>query len=375
MKISQIVPSLEAQHGGPSVSVYQLALAMSSTEHEVELLTTDPSPSPPTTDGKLTVRPFQRSFPQWLSRSAPLARYLRTNECDVVHQHSLWLRTLHYAAQRNKRPPFPPLVIAPRGMMSSWAWGNNRRKKQFAQERIHPQAMETAAGWHATSSEEADDIRRLGFTQPICLSPNGVSSPTSASVVAAELFWRRACPEVASQRVALFYSRFHRKKRLLELIDLWLVQAPADWLLLVVGIPEEYSVSNIKSYVMRQSGGGRVQVFSGVNAPPPYAVASLFLLPSHTENFGLVIAEAMAHGVPVVVTDVTPWAEVNRTECGWCVPWSDYAQTLTVALAEEPASLRQRGSVAKTWVAAEYSWVKSARLLIDFYHELINHRP
>ena len=104
-------------------------------------------------------------------------------------------------------------------------------------------------------------------------------------------------------------------------------------------------------------------------------MASLFLLPSHNENFGLVIGEAMAHGMPVLVTDTTPWTAVNKLEAGWCVPWADYARTLKIALQEGPARLAERGQRARQWVLSEFSWEKSARHLAEFYKQLKSARP
>jgi glycosyltransferase involved in cell wall biosynthesis len=168
----------------------------------------------------------------------------------------------------------------------------------------------------------------------------------------------------------LFYSRFHQKKRLIELIDLWLERGPRDWLLLLVGIPQDYTAEMLENYVHRMSGAGRVRAFSGTGRPAPYAVAKLFLLPSHSENFGLVVAEALAHGLPAIVTDTTPWRGLNDDSRGWCVPWSDFGNALTAATAEQPAMLQARGARAKEWVLREFSWDHSAQKLAEFYRRL-----
>ncbi len=372
MLIRQIVPSLEDRYGGPSRSVRALAGALADHGHEVGLYSTEPGIAAAGRHeelGRLRTHVFRRDWPGRLCPSAGLRRALREGRPDVVHHHSLWLRTLHYAHLAARRVD-AAFVLSPRGMMSRWAWNHRGGRKRLAARFVHPGAFAGVDAWHATSAEEADDIRALGFTQPVCVAPNAVAIPDEAEIARSAAYWRAVCPAVTTRPVALFYSRFHRKKRLLELIDLWLERAPPDWLLLLVGIPEDYTPGMLERYVQRASGGGRVLAFSGSGAPPPYGVASLFLLPSHNENFGLVIAEAMASGVPALVTDTTPWLALNNDDRGWCVPWSDYPAALAAALAEGPERLRARGARARLWVARDYAWSRSAALLADFYAQL-----
>jgi glycosyltransferase involved in cell wall biosynthesis len=369
MKIAQIVPSLEAHQGGTSVSVPQLAGALAGLDHAVELFTTGPAAAEIQTEGNLRIETFRRDWPQRICPSAGLRLRLERTDAEIIHHHSLWLRTLHYAHRRAGRSG-AKLVVSPRGMMNTWAWQHRRWRKQIARALIHPGALGAVDGWHATSTEEAADIKAHGFNQPICVAPNGVNAPDVSARARDTAHWLARCPEAGSRPVALFYSRFHQKKRVLELIDLWLERAPPDWLLLLVGIAQDYTPETLEQYILRASGSGRIKVFSGEDQPPPYALASLFLLPSHSENFGLVIAEAMAHGVPALVTDGTPWNEINRDERGWCVAWSAYGDALQSATAEPHERLRERGERARQWVVAEFSWQRSARLLADFYRSL-----
>ncbi|MBI5692638.1 MAG: glycosyltransferase [Verrucomicrobia bacterium] len=373
MRLVHVVPSLAEQHGGPSRSVRALCRALAEQGHDVELLATDPAAAATgetSQEGPLRIRVFRRDWPGRVCPSRGLARALREASADVVHHHSLWLRTLHYAHRAS-----PCLVISPRGMMSAWAWHHRPWRKRLARWFVHPGALASARGWHATSAEEAAEIRGLGFTAPVCVAPNGVAAPPPADSADARAHWFGVCPETARRPVALFYSRLHRKKRVLELIDLWLARGPADWLLLIAGIPEDYQPRDLERYVQRNSGAGRIRIFDSLTRPPPYAVASLFLLPSHSENFGLVVAEAMAHGVPALVTDTTPWKEMARLELGWCVPWTDFGTALAQAVGENPEALRARGTRAREWALREFSWSHSARLLAALYQRLLAPSP
>jgi glycosyltransferase involved in cell wall biosynthesis len=378
VKCCHIVPSLEARYGGPSKSVLGLARALALAGSRIELLTTEQGPGSHQSEGRLEVTSFHRDWPASICVSAGLRRHLRNVSADVVHHHSIWLRTLHYA-HRAARKANATFVVSPRGMMDPWAWRHHSRKKAFARALIHPGAFEAVDGWHATSPEEEKALRGLGFRQPVCVAPNGVSAPSAEDLASAAAHWREIVPSSEQRPVALFYSRFHQKKRLLELIDTWLEYGPRDWLLLIVGIPEDYTPEMIEAYVLRAGHSGRVRAYDGSGHPPPYAIASLFLLPSHGENFGLSIAEALASGVPALVTDTTPWTGLNRTGSGWCVPWGDYAPAIRAATSEGLDSLRFRGLTAKRWVLSEFSWEKSAHLLSEFYATLRSntkvHRP
>jgi len=370
MKIAQIVPSLESRHGGPSRSVLGLASGLAQTGHAVDLLSTAPGGTGAArTEGSLVTRIFSRDWPQAVCPSAPLREHLLSGDYETIHHHGLWLRTLHYAQKAAARKNVP-LVISPRGMMSPWAWNHRHSKKALASRFIHPGAFTAAAGWHATSEAEVQDIRRLGFTQPVCVAPNGVTAPDPAQEATAAAHWREAHPILTRRRVALFYSRFHAKKRVLELIDLWLSAPRDDWILFLVGIPEAYTVSQLEAYVLRQGGTGKIIVEDGTDAPLPYAAASLFLLPSHSENFGLVVAEALARGLPVIATDSTPWQRLESVGAGRCVSWHDYPAALQSLLSESPESLAAQGRRGVAWTLEEFSWIKTARQLEAFYGRL-----
>lgn len=370
MRVAHIIPSLEDRHGGPSKSVRALANAMAAAGHATELLTTlEPGRGMTAEEDLADLHIFPREHPRWLCPSRGLRHRLMAEPFDLLHNHALWLLPLRNAAEAARRHGVP-LVIAPRGMMSGWAWTHRRLRKWMAEHLVHPGAFAAAAGWHATSADEADDIRRLGFRQPICVSPNGVGLPDAAALDAARASWEEAIPEVKNRRVALFYSRFHRKKRLRELIELWAAAPRDDWFLLIAGVPEEHTVEEVDSWINASGLRGRAAVRDGRDRPAPYAVASLFLLPSHTENFGLVIAEALAAGVPALVTDTTPWLELRARDAGECVAWDDYAAALGRWLAKDAAALARNGRQGRAWMQAEFTWESAARRLLDFYPTL-----
>ncbi len=369
MRIGQIVASADPRLGGASASVPKIAQALAELGHRVELLSTDSQTFDPSGEGHLDIRRFKRSWPQGVSASAELESHLSEAHFDLIHSNGLWQRTTYYSDRTARRLSIPH-VLSPRGMLSPWALSHKRWQKRLAGLLVHPGLPKRVKAFHATSPSEAEDIRKAGFRQPICVAPNGVELPDHEEEAVARRYWQAACPQAFDRPTALFYSRFHRSKRLLELIDLWIAEAPKDWLLLVVGYPQEYEVAQLNDYVVRGGGSGNVAVFDGTDTPPPFVAASLFLLPSLIESYGLVVAEALASGLPVLATDTSPWSHINQTEFGWCGSWETYRSALRDALALGTSVLRERGQHARQWISSEYTWEKSARILAAFYESL-----
>ncbi len=287
MNLSHVIASLDARHGGPSKSTRSLAQAQAEQGARVDLFAGSDTPSRETR-GQLTTTLLARGWLDRLGVLPGLVTHLRRAEPDLVHVHGLWLRSLGVAHEEAQTRAIP-LVVSPRGMMSVWSWQHHRWRKHLAEHWLHPGAFSAAAGWHATSVEEAEEIRSHGFEQPVCVAPHGVDVPDAAALAEARRHWTQACPECARRPTALFYSRFHAKKRVLELIDLWLAQSPPEWLLLLVGVPEQYSVEALRSYVYRAGGSRRIEVFDGMNRPAPYAAASISLPTAASVNFSCAI--------------------------------------------------------------------------------------
>jgi glycosyltransferase involved in cell wall biosynthesis len=325
-----------------------------------------------------------------LACAAGLADFLLKTPARTIHAHGLWLRPLHYAALAATARRIP-LVIAPRGMLEPWARAHHAWKKHFASAFVHPRAFATASGWHATSEQEAQNLRAWLPTlprlvgAPVCVAPNGITLPDPAAAAPARAAWLAAYPKLRDTRVALFYGRLHRKKRVVELIDLWRSAPRPGWTLLIAGIPEEHTIAelaaraspkpNVRITNIGSAHPSAVIVADGTGLPAPYPLADLFLLPSHSENFGQTVAEALASSVPALVTDTLPWRELDAARAGRCVAWADYPAALATLLALPAAELAALGASARAWVAQTFAPAAPARALLDFYATLPPSRP
>jgi len=222
-------------------------------------------------------------------------------------------------------------------------------------------AIEMAAMLHATAQEEADNLRALGLKNPIAIIPNGVDVPANA-----------ASHEPESERIVLFLSRVHPKKGINNLINAWGKLKPQGWKLVIAGPDEAGHLAEVQSQIAAAGLTTQVQCIGPVEGEAKwqlYQQASVFVLPTFSENFGIVIAEALAAGVPVITTTGTPWRELPEKGCGW---WVDIGVQPLVGALREALGLtdeqrRDMGLKGREWMQAEYSWSKIATEMIAAY--------
>ena len=179
-----------------------------------------------------------------------------------------------------------------------------------------------------------------------------------------------------TRRRALFLSRIHYTKGLMNLVEAWGRVRPRDWQLEIAGTDADGYQAEVERRV-KTLGLEEEVVFSG---PVPdnekwgrYLAADLFVLPTFTENFGIVVAEALYAGLPVITTKGAPWGELEVEKCGW---WVDIgveplAEALKAAFAMSPGELHQMGARGHALVARKYAWPALARQMKSEYEKLV----
>ena len=178
--------------------------------------------------------------------------------------------------------------------------------------------------------------------------------------------------------MGLFLGRVHPVKGVDVLLGAWrrVQDRFPDWELHIVGPDED-------GYLERMRRLGRELGVQRTSFPGPaygeakaaaYGAADLFVLPSHTENFGVAVAEALAHGVPAIVSRNAPWSGLEERDCGWWIERDEGALTecLGHALALPPAELAWRGANGRAWMEEDFSWRRISERMRDTYHWLIN---
>lgn len=325
MNIVHVIPALDRAHGGPVVALLGLVKAQSKLGDKVHIIAS-------TYDGadsfqeqlaspavRITTPDSANVIARNLQFFAAFARALRS--ADVVHIHGLWQLPQTVAALQ-ARARGVPYIIRPCGMLDTWSLSQNRLAKSLHLRLITRRILNGASLLHATTESEKQEILKCKLGPPISVIPNGVDDDgftAHSDVLPGEL---RSLKE--SHQILLFLARVHPKKGLDVLIPAVAQMRTKSAVLLIVGPKEpSYHVELIRE--LRQRGiEDRVHIVDPVYGEArfaTYSAADLYLLPSKQENFGISVAEAMARGVPVIISPEVALSDlVARSRAGLVVP-------------------------------------------------------
>ncbi len=374
MRVIQVVAGLESGDGGPSHTLPALWAQLARLGVNVRAYTTmrKMSSRPSPAEGVSLVTAAE-SFPSILKRSPGLKRALMADmpSADLCHNHGCWLHPNWAAAEASRRAG-KPLVISPLGHMDEWSLRHHGWRKKAVRALVEGKNWRYCSAFVAKSKMEADQIRRLGMRQVIEVIPNGIDVSEWGQTVGPKLFLD-SFPALRGHRILLFLSRIHPKKGLGDLLEAaagLFVKHP-EWHLVVAGHGEGAYAAQLRRHVSRHvTFVGELEMAMKRSA---LAAASLFVLPSHSENFGQVVLEALASGVPVITTKGCPWSELEARGCGW---WVDIGRQslglcLREVLARSPDELRLMGGVGRKWVLADFALEKIGRQHRELYLRLL----
>lgn len=353
MKVFIAATSLASNYGGPAVSVSQLARALGRMGVEVGLWAADGSAAA-----------SAGAECQRLSGSAGEAM-TSFGRPDVLHDNGIWLPHNHKLAVLAERQQLPRLVST-RGMLEPWARRHKSVKKALAWLAYQARDLRGAQLLHATSDAEAETLRELPQGPEVEVIPNGVETPQILPVVA---------QVPGAPRIALFIGRIYPVKGLPMLIEAWGKVRPPGWSLHIVGPDEAGHQGELERLVITRHLSDVVCIggpVTGTAKSQILAAADLLVLPSHTESFGIVVAEALAHATPVLATTAVPWPQLEMTGCGWRVPptIAGLADGLRCATMCSPDVLRRMGSRGRELVSSDYGWPAVASQFLAVYERL-----
>lgn len=299
---------------------------------------------------------------------------------DIVHGHGLWCGASLTAAAVARQLDCP-LVMSPHGMLEPWALRHHRQRKRVAWAIAERAAVRRADLLQAMSEREANSLRAMGLFQPVVVHPVGIEipaqwTPRHAQDARDSLEALGGGNGELKARTCLFLARLHPIKGLAMLLQAWGQLQPAGWRLVIAG-PDQSGYRAAMEGLARSLGLDERVTF----VDPAYgrakwrmlADADLFVLPSHSENFGVAVVEALAAGTPVITTMGTPWSMLHAWGAGWWIPpdTASLADALRTAIRLPPATLQEMGARGRELARERFVWPAIAATICDAYRWIL----
>lgn len=362
----------ELKFGGPPLKIHALAQGLRQHGHDVSVLTFF-SETPARTEATRYDGVHVQYLP-WVGRGLrqwPTDRRLITQAvaaADVVHIYGLY-NSLTPLAARAAAQAGKPCVLEPLG--GYLPRGRNQWVKRLYHSAFTHRIARQSRIVIATSPQEFKELEPLGQPPKLVLRRNGIDVETFAKLPPAELF-RRKLGIPADRRIVLFLGRLSPVKNLEQFIEAFARVRPANTTLALVGPAEADYETRLRALAQRLGITGEV-AFAG----PLYdeeklsalAAADLFVMPSLIESYGNAVAEAVAAGLPVLLTDTCGIAPALHERAGLAVPLG--VGTLAHGLRTMLDSVeRARLTSRRAEVVAQLSWAEPLRQMDEIYRSL-----
>ncbi|MDR2039813.1 MAG: glycosyltransferase [Bacteroidales bacterium] len=364
MKILHTIPGLSVNSGGPTTCTYNLVNGLRQMNVDVDVLTffsKNPGNKIIAEDAFIKALPddtstsflFSHNFKEYL---------INHNEYDLYHANALWTYpshiTLRMAVKKHKA-----CLIAPHGMLFPQALQVSKWKKKIASILFQRKDLEMATCLQATSSKELEHFRTFGLKNPVAIIPNSIRNVSG----------REKFNQKETSVTLGFMGRFHPIKNIEALIEAFKKINPKDCNLVLIGsgdIDYENSLKKIAGDDSRIRFTGFLQ---GDDMKKILGSLSYLVLPSHSENFGMVVPEALSLGIPVIASKGTPWEELDTYHCGWWVSndMNTLAQTIEVAINTPETERVKMGENGRKLVIENYSTEVVAKKMKQLYEWIL----
>ena len=286
---------------------------------------------------------------------------------DIVHIQGMWLFPFwlagYYTKKYNKK-----LVISPRGCVAPNRLLKSKLKKKIATFLFDKKNLNNADLIHATSELEKDNVKKYGVETESFVIPNGVD------FIDTDKYTQKLIK--SNKKICLFLARLDPIKGLDILIESWGNVKNKGWLLVICG-PDEKEYKKVLEDSIKSKGlENDVLLIDPVFGDVKYNLytqASLFVLPSYGENFGISIAESLSCGVPVITTNKTPWEDINSYNCGWYIDSTRKAldEAFEEALNIDATLLISKGKNGVKLIKEKYGWKEIANRITETYNRLL----
>ncbi|MEM7554655.1 MAG: glycosyltransferase [Cyanobacteria bacterium P01_A01_bin.84] len=391
MKILHVIPSIPDVRGGTSRAVLDIVKALHSINVDVQIATTNDN-GDELLDVPLNRLIEYKHVPVWFfERFSPKLRAIREyafssgltswlwnhiNEYDLIHIHAIfsYASTMAMAIARMKNVPY---VVLPHGLLCEWSLQQGATKKQIYLNLIEKANLNAAKTIQFTSEQERQEVANLGLFPPSYVLPLGLTPPET--IPNADKLVRSRFNIPAQETIILFLSRWHPKKGLDYLIPALgkLIHHKFTFILAGSGTPEYEA--EVKSLLAKHNLSDRTRVVGFVEGKTKDLIiqgSDLFVLTSHSENFGVAVLEALAAGVPALVTPGVALAPIIKQHQLGYVPQLDI-DAISVTLENyltNPHLGKIAGEKSRKFILDNYTWEAIAIQLTQLYRDILTQK-
>lgn len=364
MKILHYIPSIDETSGG--VGAYMQLLTRDLGKMCELHVMTHRSDNERVLEN-CTVHYIDYKWTPWNNCKREFLDLLKEIRPDVFHTNCCWMPVSALTAMLAHDAGYK-VVYTPHGMLEPYAIARHYwTKKLPAILMFQRKGLQVCDLIHSTAETEKTNLLRLGWNDRVCVIPNCVQIDD----IEMKRSWKR-------KKKVLFLSRVHPKKGVYFLIEA-VGQMKGDfagYTFTIAGPGEEAYVKELKAQAERFGVADLFDFIGPVYAEdkwPLYREADLFVLPTWSENFGIVVPEALASGTPVMTTVGTPWAELNEVGCGWCteIGTEPTKEALHKFLSCSEAELERMGRRGRKLVEEKYTSEAISRQFVNMYKSLM----
>lgn len=285
---------------------------------------------------------------------------------DVFHTNSCWMPVSALTAIWAKEAGYK-VVYTPHGMLEPWCIDRNRWKKIPAIWLFQRKGLQVCDAIHATSVMEQQNLQKLGWNSHICMIPNCVQ----LDQIPMKCSWQRT-------KTILYLSRIHPKKGIPFLIEAvaLLKEQMQGYVVRIVGPGDSKYIKDLQGMTRNLGVEDIIHFEPPVFGPQKwelYRSADLFVLPTYSENFGIVVAEALACGTPVITTHGTPWEDLDSYHCGWWIEVGTDAlvKALKCFIDCDDNSLQAMGLRGRRLIQEKYSSEQMSEAMLSLYQNMV----